>query len=111
MPVADLVLDVVAQTTLNASGAGSVKLGPTSARQTWNVTNAAVAVSSDNSEPTATLYLNTQASKLAGTATGSNDSTALDVTLRNGYILCVWTGGDAGAIATLSLQGSIHLGA
>lgn len=110
MPLADLVLDVQGKTTLNASGAGTVTLSPSSTRQTWHVTNAAVTVSTNNSEPTATLYASSRASKLAGTATGSNDSTTLDVTLRGGTIICDWAGGDPGATATLSLQGSIHIG-
>ena len=104
-------LDVSLSVRLNASGNGTVKLGPTSANQTWNVTNAAVSVSTNTLEPTAVLYLNSKASKLAGTYTGSNDSTGLDETLRNGFIICEWTGGDPGAIATLSLQGSIKVGA
>lgn len=110
MPLVDLVLDVQARVTLNAAGAGTIKLGPTSTRQTWHVTNAAVSVSSATNEPTATLYMSSRASQLGGTNTGSNDSTDLDVTLRGGYIICDWAGGDAGAIATLSLQGSVHIG-
>lgn len=105
-----LVLDVAASVTLNASGNGSVKLGPTSTRQTWHVLNAAVSVSSATLEPTATVYANTKASKLAGTNTGSNDSTNLDVWVRNGFILCEWLGGDPGARATLFLSGTIEIG-
>lgn len=110
MPLADLPLDVSATVTLDASGNGTVKLGPTSTRQTWHVTNAAVQVSSNTLEPTANLYQNGLASKLGGTYTGSNDSSDLDVTVRGGFIMCVWTTGDAGAKATLFLQGSIHIG-
>ena len=104
-------LDVSAGVTLNASGNGSVKLGPQTANQRWHVLNAAVSVTSNTLEPTAILYLNSKASQLAGTYTGSNDSTALDQVLNNGYILCEWVGGDPGARATLSLQGTITVGA
>lgn len=105
-----LQLDVAQSVVLNASGNGSVKLGPTSTRAVWHVTNAAVTVSSNTLEPQAILYQNTKASKLAGTNTGSNDSTNLDVWVRNGFILCEWTGGDPGATATLFLYGTIEIG-
>lgn len=108
--VATLVLDVTAQVTLDATGFGRVRLGPTSTRQTWQVNLAAVKTSTNVLEPTANLYLNSKASSLGGTYTGSNDSTALDVVVRNGFILCEWTGGDAGALATLNLHGAILIG-
>jgi hypothetical protein len=90
---------------LNASGAGSVRLGPYSLAQRWHITGASVKVSSNTSEPAANLYKGSRGSFLAGTYTGSNDSTDLDVILDNGVILCEWTGGDAGATATLYLRG------
>lgn len=105
-----LQLDVAKSVVLNASGNGSVKLGPTSTRAVWHVLNAAVTVSSNTLEPTAIVYQNTRATKLAGTNTGSNDSTNLDAWIRNGFILCEWTGGDAGATATLFLYGTIEIG-
>jgi hypothetical protein len=107
--VAELPLDEAASVVLNAAGNGSVKLGPRSSRITWNVTAASVRASSNVLEPTAILYQNSIGSQIAGTYTGSNDSTDLDITVRNGFILCVWSGGDAGARATLYLQGSQHI--
>lgn len=109
MPLVENQLDVSASVTLNAAGGGTVKIGPASTRATWHVTRAAVSVSSNTKEPTANLYQN-GSSFLGGTYTGSNDSTGLDLTLRNGYIVCTWSGGDAGAKATLYLQGSVHIG-
>lgn len=108
--VAKLVLDVAQSVRLNASGNGSVRLGPTSTRQTWQVNLAAVHVDTNVLEPIANLYLNSRASSLGGTYTGSQDQTALDVVVRNGFILCEWTGGDAGALATLNLHGQILIG-
>jgi hypothetical protein len=102
------VLDQSAQVTLNASGAGTVMLGPTSSRITWNVTSASVRVSSNTREPTANLYYNTRGSFIGGTYTGSNDSTDLDLLVRNGRIVCDWAGGDAGAIATLTVHGQVY---
>lgn len=110
MADADLVLDVAASVVLDGSGNGRVQLGPTSTRATWHVTNASVQVSTNILEPTANLYQNSKASKLAGTYTGSNDSTNLDVWVRNGFLLCEWLGGDPGARATLFLQGTIKIG-
>ncbi len=109
MGLADLPLDVAASVTLDATGAGTVRLQPSNVNQTWHVVQASVLVSSNTKEPTAKLYQN-GSSFLGGTYTGSNDSTSLDITVRNGYIQCNWTGGDAGAKATLYLQGSIHIG-
>lgn len=113
MALQALPLDVSATVTLNASGAGTVRLGPRSLLQVWNVTNCAVKVSSNTLEPVATVYLgNAQpGNQLDATQSGSLDSTNLDVTLRSGNVITVaWTGGDAGAVATASLYGNIHTG-
>jgi hypothetical protein len=105
-----LVLDAVASVRLDGAGNGSVRLGPTSTRQTWRVTLAVVRVSTNVLEPTANLYQNTRSSSIGGTYTGSNDQSDLDLLVRNGFILCDWAGGDAGAVATLNLHGQILIG-
>lgn len=110
MQPAELVLDESATARVPASGIVTVSLGPITQRQTWLVTLAAVKVSSNVSEPVATLYLGTKATILGSTYTGSNDSTALQVTTRGTPIFCEWVGADVGAIATLSLYGSLHVG-
>lgn len=106
----DLLLDVAVSGIVPASGIVAVRLGPTSTRVQWHVTNASVQVSSNVLEPTANLYLNSKATKLAGTYAGSNDSSPLDVWVRNGVIICEWTGADVGARATLFLQGTMKIG-
>ena len=105
-----LVLDESLSVVLDANGHGIVRLGPSSTRATWHVTLAVVRVSSNTLEPTANLYQNSKATSLGGTYTGSNDQTSLDVLVRNGYIICEWSGGDPGAVATLYLNGSISIG-
>lgn len=101
-------LDEVAKTVLDASGNGQVTMGPGSSRISWNVLLASVYTSSSVSEPTARLYLNSLATQIAGTFTGSNDSTSLDIRIRNGRLICVWTGGDPGATAQMAVNGFVE---
>lgn len=95
--------------TLNASGGGTVDiLCPF--LQTWRVTKVAVSTSTNVLEPVAYVYIGSAApgNLLAGTYTGSNDSSNEDQTVMPGqHILCVWTGGDVGATATLSIFGEV----
>jgi hypothetical protein len=98
-------LDENKSTTLSAAGAGTVRIGPYSLAQRWHVTGARVKVSSNTNEPSANLYQGSKGTFLGGTYSGSNDSTDLNVILDNSTILCEWTGGDAGATATLYLSG------
>lgn len=93
--------------TLDASGNGTVKVGPTNSGQLWHITRASVQVSSNTKEPTANLWLGNKAKFISGTYTGSNDTDdALNEYLGGtGYIMCIWTGGDPGATATLTIAG------
>lgn len=106
-----LPLDEYANVTLNASGAGQVTFSTPSGRVTWVVEGVSVSVSSNTNEPTAVLYHNGLAGMIAGTSTGSNDSIGgLNLTVRNGFLMIQWLGGDAGAIASAHLTGSVHIG-
>jgi hypothetical protein len=95
--------------TLNGSGAGVVDiLVPT--LQTWDITRIGVLVSSNTREPTAKVYVDSEGpgNFLAGTYTGSNDSSDENQRLMPGqHLLCRWTGGDAGAQATMSVFGTV----
>lgn len=97
---------------LDGSGNGTVKLGPSNSFQQWVPSNAACAVSSNNAEPVFVLYNGTpgNANRIGGTYTGSNDNTDISgVTLFPGsYLTGVWSGGDPGATATLSIQGTVN---
>ncbi len=110
--MADMQLDEFARVTLNGSGNGTVSLGPRNSRQVWNVTNLAVFTTSTVNVPTATAYHGTPSpgSSLGGTYDGNNDSTGIAAMLYPGQQLSVqWTGGDAGAVATVSLYGTLEI--
>lgn len=108
-----LQLDEGVSVLLGATGGGTVTIGPKRVGQTWRVRSAGVQVATNTLEPTAKLYLGgaSPSNFLGGSYTGSNDSdNQLDVLLFRGQVLtCVWSGGDVGARATLSLYGEIHV--
>jgi hypothetical protein len=100
-------LEEDARVVLDASGNGSVVLGPKRMRQVWKVTSLSVATNSVTDEPIATVY-GPMGTTLGGTYSGSKDTTDLNVTLPYGSRIKVqWTNGDPGAIAIASVQGTV----
>lgn len=104
-----LTLDESGQVTLDGSGNGALRIGPLYTAQTWMPTQINVQTSTNVKEPVFKYYRNSvgATSFLGGTYTGSNDQSDI-----SGQILhpgeafvCVWTGGDAGAIASVNLNG------
>jgi hypothetical protein len=96
-------------TVLDGSGNGSVQFGPTRQRQKWlPPLTVAVATSTSVKMPTAQLFLGNQPQ--GGTYTGAQDADDLPaLTLYAGQILrVVWTGGDAGAIASATITGQVE---
>lgn len=94
--------------TVNASGVARVEIGP-GQLETWHITTVAVKTSTNTLEPIAEVYLGppSPVNLLGGTYTGSLDAGPENVVLQQGqFITCVWTGGDVGATATLSLSGT-----
>jgi hypothetical protein len=97
--------------TLNAAGAGTVRFSVPNYDESWRVLLASVEVAPVPpatelaNEPQARVYQDGRL--LAGTYTGGLDSTDLNAMLQMGnYIECRWTGGDVGAIATFTIQGT-----
>lgn len=93
---------------LDANGYGAVTFGPS--RDPWTIQRMSVSVSSNTSEPQANIYRGTvnPGTKISGTYSGSNDtdSQVSDNPLYPGETYtCEWTGGDAGATATISFSG------
>ncbi len=101
-------LNVGKTVTLNASGTGSVELGP-DALFAWTVRRIAVLTSTNVLEPQFIVYVDSVSAvnALSTTYTGSGDSSDEDLILRPGQkLIGVWTGGDNGAKATMSVFGT-----
>lgn len=111
MPESTLLYES-AQIVLDGSGNGAVSIGPSNSAQTWTPTQINVQVTSNVKEPLFKYYKGRTAGNLnylGGTSTGSNDQSDI-----SGQILypgesfyCVWTNGDAGATASVSLNGTM----
>ena len=104
-----------ASVILNASGTGVAYIGPKNQNQIWKVRSVAVSVGSATDEPVAKVYMNSvgQSNFLSGSYSGSQDTNDLgyEITLRPGTRFAVeWTGGDAGARATVTVYGTVEVG-
>lgn len=101
---------------LDGSGNGRISLGPSVVRESWTPTSAVVAVSTTTLEARCDLYLGVggnPARLLASSRTGSSGDTCGfgGFTLMPGQsVVAVWTGGDAGATATLNVYGTRQRG-
>jgi hypothetical protein len=106
-----------ADVTLNSSGAGMASVGPQLARQHWQLTAASVRVSTDNAQAQCSVYVGPTPSApyfFSQTITGSTGDTCgfggLDI--QPGIqVWAVWTGGDPGSTATLTVFGTYTTGA
>ena len=111
-----LPLSESASVTLNASGNGTARVGPNAHGVVWKPSRIAVKVSSQTLSPTCQLFVGSSATSenfIDGTYSGAQNATdsAVGQELRLGqYVWAVWTGGDVGAQATLTLTGSKDLG-
>jgi hypothetical protein len=107
-----LALSYSISVTLDGSGNGTVQLGPSSPGEQWQLTIASVSVATHVAEAQCNIYLGgsvQQTTFADGTFSGSSGDSTNNVTypLNPGQsIFAVWTGGDAGAKATLVLQGT-----
>lgn len=95
------------QTTLDASGNGSVQIGPAYYNQTWEVKSYAVeqqTSAADPDEPECRYYAADVL--LDATYTGSLNGGSFETTLLpNQVCRAEWTGGEPGATAILTIQG------
>jgi hypothetical protein len=115
MPTRRVPLNLEATATLDGSGNGTAQIGPRIG-QRWNVTNAAVFIPNAVKVPQASWYVGgapIAPNFVDGTFTGNLDATGriANFTVTSGdYVFAVWTGGDPGAVATLSLLGILTYG-
>jgi hypothetical protein len=99
--------------TLNGSGAGTARLGPLTAREVWYPEIASVKVNQTlpTNEAQCQIFVGLTATidnYRDGTFSGSSGDASGKISgkLMNGsYIFAVWTGGDAGQQAVLSVTG------
>ena len=107
MTTAGLYGPISATVTINGAGYGFVRFQATDKK--LQITNLSVSVSTAVEEATATVYKNQIGSlyRLSGSYAGSSgDSNNDTVYLNQGESMyVVWTGGDAGAIATATISG------
>jgi hypothetical protein len=108
------VLREFASVVLNGSGAGTVKIGPTGARERWRPSTVSVSANANpTNESTCNIYIgdaNTFPTRLidstvngsSGDSTGNIDGKSLKV---GEFVWAVWTGGDAGQRATMVVLG------
>jgi hypothetical protein len=97
---------------LDGSGNGTAKIGPTSHGSAWSPATISVKVSSAVKEAQCRIYQgdaptdrNFIDATLSGSTGDSTDRATGPITMPNA-IFAVWTGGDAGATATLRVIGT-----
>jgi hypothetical protein len=114
-------LNTFASVVLNSSGNGQVSLGPTATGETWQVTSIAVATNQGANNVTndaqCAIYLGAIATvgqlidtTLTGSSGDQTDSAASVGDIFVGQVVtAVWTGGDTGASATMSIFGTRNI--
>jgi hypothetical protein len=105
-------LQAAASVTLDAGGAGTVSVGPDAARgpANWRVNGVILQTTRPGVAPIprAQVYLDDQtAGQSQGLSyDGSFAQGSCDITLTRGQkLICTWTGGQAGDVATMTLTG------
>lgn len=108
-------LSVSGSVVLSGAGAGQVQLGPVLAGTTWTPGNVAVLVAPTSQTVVSQFYLyrgNAQAANfIGGSYTGDVNSSGITVPdMHPGDVLTgVWTGGNPGATATMTITGSQNI--
>ena len=106
-----LPLNVKAYATLNGSGNGTASIGPLSPGEQWTGVTAHVSVATNTDEATCQVYSGAAATPgyfgdaTTWGSTGDSTSNLNDIRV-GGNVFAVWTGGDAGAKATLAVTGT-----
>jgi len=105
-----------ADVILDGSGNGTAKIGPIRVREHWQPVSVSVAVASTNKEASAKAYLGSHVGAdtfVSATASGSHGDTCGlgSQDIQPGmFVWVVWSGGDVGAKATMTVYGTYSLG-
>lgn len=113
MAPTQVMLRETAITTLNGSGNGTAKVGPLTARERWSPQNVHVSVSTNTNEAQCSIYVgdsptqsNFRDQTLSGSTGDSSDRVNADVIGCGYYVFAVWTGGDPGSQAIMTVTGT-----
>lgn len=99
---------------LDGSGNGTAKIGPVSARETWYPANAHVSANIGNvtNEARCIVYVgdgvnanNFRDGTLSGSSGDTTDAISNDIIKIGHYVFAVWSSGDPGVLATLTVTG------
>ena len=106
-------LNAVANVKLDGSGNGTAKIGPRALREVWNVALAAVHANPNPvNEAQCAIYAGSDTSSpnfadLSFTGSSGDSTPNFGAPIYAGaYVWAVWTGGDAGVTATLTVTGT-----
>jgi hypothetical protein len=108
-----LPLNESASVVLDGSGNGTARVGPTGHGQTWHPAVASVRVNTNTLEAQVAIYVGSSATSdnfadatYTGSSGNSSDSVSATEVRLGSYVWAVWTGGDPGSQATLTVTGS-----
>lgn len=113
--MATVPLNETTSVTLDGSGAGTAQVGPRGMGTTWLPEVVSVKTSTATKVPTCRVYAGAAATDgnfVDGTYSGSQNATDNvkgQKVYPGFYVWAVWSGGDAGATATLSVTGTKEL--
>lgn len=106
-------LNQTAVVVLDGAGGGTASIGPISAREVWHPDVISVKASTNTDEAQCQIYVGdsaTQPNFIDGTYSGSSGDAsdrAASTLIRVGWkVFATWSGGDAGATATLTVTGT-----
>lgn len=103
---------------LDGAGAGTARVGPLTARETWYPSNVSVKTTFPGTQTAPTLqsqcdiYVGQSVSpeffrdnSIQGSTGDASGSCSADIIRKGHYVFAVWKGGDAGVQATLTVTG------
>lgn len=107
----------VSITLSNPGGNGTAQIGPQRVKEHWQITGVGVAVSTQMTQAQCSVYIGSTASAatfLGSTQNGSSGDTCAvaNMDIQPGqYVFAVWSNGDAGSTATMTVFGTYSIGA
>lgn len=107
-----LPISETSSVALDGSGNGTISLGPYGPSETWTPSNVSVICSSNTKEAVCKIYVGPKVAPqyfkdlTVDGSTGDATDRANVLVANGNFIWAVWTGGDAGATATLNVDGT-----